>query len=199
LFRGLRTRSVLTGNFAGEESEMADESRSRLRYGEDFWRAHHEAWRRSDLNQREYCEAQDIPLKAFGNWRAKFKAEPQPQARKLLYRRGRLSHSLSHTLSHPLSHVTYPSSSPPGPIVPPARDGHRRRFCEADRRRIVEEAAQPDANLAKTARRYGIARRVLCRWKQELAPATAPVFVAVQITDAQAPRDGRRSDEERAP
>jgi hypothetical protein len=24
-----------------------------------------------------------MPLKAFGNWRAKFKAEPQPPARKL--------------------------------------------------------------------------------------------------------------------
>jgi hypothetical protein len=24
------------------------------------------------LNQREYCEAHGIPLKAFGNWRAKF-------------------------------------------------------------------------------------------------------------------------------
>jgi hypothetical protein len=31
----------------------------------------------SDLNQRQYCEAQGIPLKAFGNWRAKFKAEPR--------------------------------------------------------------------------------------------------------------------------
>src|SRR6202022_2140342 len=39
------------------------------------------------LNQREYCEAHGIPLKAFGNWRAKFKAEPQPPVRKLLYRR----------------------------------------------------------------------------------------------------------------
>ena len=48
---------------------MADENRSRVRYGEAFWRAHYEAWRRSDLNQREYCEAQGIPLKAFGNWR----------------------------------------------------------------------------------------------------------------------------------
>ena len=46
---------------------MADESLSRARYGEAFWRAHHEAWRCSELNQREYCEAQDIPLKAFGN------------------------------------------------------------------------------------------------------------------------------------
>jgi len=59
----------------------------------------------------------------------------------------------------------------------------------ADRRHILEEAAQPDASLAKIARRYGIARRVLCRWKQELA---APAFVTV--TDAGAP-----VGEERAP
>jgi hypothetical protein len=59
----------------------------RERYGEAFWRAHHEAWQQSELNQREYCEAQGIPLKAFGNWRAKFKAEPQPPSPRLLYRR----------------------------------------------------------------------------------------------------------------
>jgi chromosome segregation protein len=57
-------------------------------YGETFWRAHHEAWIESELNQREYCETYGIPLKAFGNWRAKFKAEPQlPDCR-----------GLSHTL-----------------------------------------------------------------------------------------------------
>jgi hypothetical protein len=173
---------------------MANETPSRARYGEAFWRAHHEAWRRSDLNQREYCEAQSISLKAFGNWRAKFKAQPQPPARKLLYRRGGLSHSLSHSLSHPLSHMTYPSSPLPDLIVPPAREGHRRRFSEADRRQILEEAAQPDASLAEIARRYGIARRVLCRWKQELA---TPVFVAVQITDADAPSASTPADEER--
>src|SRR5881227_3050721 len=155
---------------------MADGGSSRERYGEAFWRAHHEAWRQSDLNQREYCEAQGLPLKAFGNWRAKFKAEPQPPPRKLLYRRGGLSHTLSHSPSHTLWSER--------PVVPPARDGHRRRFSEADKRRILEEAAEPNASLAKIARRYGIARRVLCRWKQELAP---PVFVAVQITDAGAP------------
>ena len=48
---------------------MASEQRSWTREGEAFWRAHHEAWKRSDLNQRQYCEAQGIPLKAFGNWR----------------------------------------------------------------------------------------------------------------------------------
>jgi len=92
---------------------MSDEIVSRVRHGEAFWRAHHEAWRRSELNQREYCEAEGIPLKAFGNWRAKFKAEPQPPVRKLLYRRSGLSHRLSHTLSHSLSHMTNGSPEPP--------------------------------------------------------------------------------------
>ena len=167
---------------------MADEHRARQRYGETFWRAHHEAWKRSDLNQREYCEALDIPLKAFGNWRVKFKTEPQPPGRKLLYRRRQLSHPLSpplsHPLSHPLSQVTYPSSWPDAPVVLPPRDGHRRRFSSADKRRILEEAARPGASVAEVARRYGIARRVLRRWKQEMA--AAPVFVTVQITDADA-------------
>jgi hypothetical protein len=43
------------------------------------------------------------------------------------------------------------------------------------------------------ARHYGIARRLLRRWKQELA-VTAPTFVTVEITDATAPQQ-----EERAP
>ena len=149
---------------------MADENRSWTRQGEAFWRAHHEAWKRSDLNQRQYCEAQGIPLKAFGNWRAKFKTEPQPPERKLLYRRRGLSHPLSpplrHPLSPPLSHLTYSSSLVGRPIVPRPRAGHRRRFGEADKRRILEEAAQPGASVAEVARRYGIDRRVLRRWKQ---------------------------------
>jgi hypothetical protein len=88
---------------------MPDKLLSRERYGEAFWRAHHEGWRHSAFNQREYCEAQRIPLKAFGNWRAKFKAEPQPPSPKLLYRRRNLSHTLGHSLSHRLSHMTYGS------------------------------------------------------------------------------------------
>src|ERR1700687_827795 len=101
----------------------------RERYGEGFWRAHHEAWIESDLNQREYCEVYGIPLKAFGNWRARFKAEPQLPAPKVLYRRGGLSQALSHRLSHSFSHMT---NHLPSPIVPPAREGYRRTFSEAD-------------------------------------------------------------------
>jgi hypothetical protein len=43
---------------------MPEKFRTRERYGEAFWRKHHEAWQQSALNQREYCEAHGIPLKA---------------------------------------------------------------------------------------------------------------------------------------
>jgi hypothetical protein len=170
-----------------------DMSSVRERYGEAFWRAHHEAWVQSELNQREYCEAYGIPLKAFGNWRARFKAEPKPLARKVLYRRGVLSHALSHSLSHGLSH-DLPVS---GPIIPPAREGRRRRFSEADKRQILEEAIRPGAHFSGVARRYGIAERVLFRWKQELTSAV-PMFIDVEVTDANAPCDAAHGNEEHA-
>jgi hypothetical protein len=97
----------------------------------------------------------------------------------VLYRRDGLSHTLSHGLSHGLSH-----DLPIGPIIPPAREGRRRMFSESDKQQILEEAMRPHARLSEVARRYGIAERVLFRWKQEMMPAAAPTFVAVEITDA---------------
>ena len=44
---------------------MSDWISSRERYGEAFWRAHHEAWKRSDLNQRQYCEVYGLLQEAF--------------------------------------------------------------------------------------------------------------------------------------
>jgi len=164
---------------------MADGHRSWKRQGEAFWRGHHEAWKRSELNQRQYCEAHGLPQKAFENWRQKFRAEPQPPARRLLYRRRPLSPPLSPPVSPPPSPGTYPSSELTGPIVPGLREGHRRRFSAADKQWILQEAAQPGASAAEVARRYGIAQRVLRRWKHELA-ATPPTFVTVQVTDRDA-------------
>lgn len=155
-------------------------SGSRERYGEAFWRAHHEAWCRSELNQREYCAAHGIPLKAFGNWRARFKAEPRLPEPKLLYRRRHLSHGLSHGLSHTLSHRL---SHDLQASIPPAREGRRRKFSEADKRQILAEATRPDARFSDIARHFGIAERVLFRWKQEMTAGGEPMFVAVQITD----------------
>jgi len=110
----------------------------RERYGEAFWRAHHEAWTESELNQREYCEAYGIPLKAFGNSRAKFKAEPQPPARKVLYRRGGLSHALSHGLSHAL-----PGSGPHRPT--------RARRSSSEVQRSRQTADTPGGDVAGCA------------------------------------------------
>lgn len=41
------------------------------RHGQEFWRAHLEAWHRSDLTQREYCATQGLGEKAFYRWRRK--------------------------------------------------------------------------------------------------------------------------------
>jgi transposase-like protein len=46
--------------------------------------------------------------------------------------------------------------------------------------------AQGGTTAAAVARRYGIDRRVLRRWKQELAGATAPRFVTVEVADMEA-------------
>ncbi|HIG21962.1 MAG TPA: hypothetical protein EYQ28_05435 [Henriciella sp.] len=171
---------------------MSPEKRAEL---EAFWRAHHEAWKRSDLNQREYCEVNDLPLKRFGNWRAQFKREPRPESVHLLYRRGGLSHSfshrLSHTLSHKLSHRLSPKSDRPAyirstpngdPILPPFQEGRRRKFSAADKNAIVRAACRPGAVISDVARHYGVAPRVLFRWKSELAIADeTPRFVTVEV------------------
>ena len=52
---------------------MSGENKGWMRQGEAFWRAYQEAWKCSDLNQRAYCEAHKLPLKAFGDRREKFR------------------------------------------------------------------------------------------------------------------------------
>src|SRR5258708_39882282 len=106
----------------------------RERYGEAFWRKHHEAWQQSTLNQREYCEAHGIPLKAFGNWRAEVKAEPQLAAPQLIFLRRGLSHTLSPMLTTSFSHMT---NFPPCPSVPPAPVGPPRTSSESSTPPVV--------------------------------------------------------------
>ena len=75
---------------------------------ESFWRAHLDDWRRSDLNQREYCELHGLLLKRFGNWRAKLKHEDPAPTGKLLYRRGG---GLKHMSEHMLKEIPSAPSS----------------------------------------------------------------------------------------
>jgi hypothetical protein len=71
-------------------------------------------------------------------------------------------------------------------LIPPPREGRRRRFSESDKRQVLQEAMRPGMCLAEVGRHYGIAERVLFRWKQELTTAE-PLFVSVAIADAVPP------------
>lgn len=43
------------------------------RHGAQFWRAHIEAWDRSELTQREYCAQHGLAERGFYRWRRKHK------------------------------------------------------------------------------------------------------------------------------
>lgn len=147
---------------------------------EAFWRAHLEGWRLSDLNQREYCELHGLPLKRFENWRAKFKHEDKEPPRKLLWRRGG-------GLKHVPEHMLKEAPSAPSGYIPSVRPVARRNFSEADKRRILEEAARPGASISGVARKYDIGARLLFAWKQELTPETPqrPAFLPVTLVEGE--------------
>jgi len=121
-------------------ARLSCEKRAEL---ESFWRCHHDEWERSSLNQREYCEVHSLPLKRFGNWRAKFKTETAAVQGKLLYRRGG---GLRHMASHMSNKEIVPTSTGYVPSLKSMPDG-RRNFSVADKKRIVAEAMAPGASV----------------------------------------------------
>ena len=145
---------------------MTASKRSEL---ESFWRAHLDSRRRSDLNQREYCELHGLSLKRFGNWSAKLRHEEPAPTGKLLYRRGG---GLKHMSEHMLKEIP----SAPSSYIPSARSGgsgRRRNFSEADKRRIVDESCREGASVSGVARNCGIGTRLQFSWKKELTPETS--------------------------
>ena len=147
---------------------------------EGFWRAHLDGWRRSDLNQREYCEFHGLPLKRFENWRARYRHEDRRFPRKVLYRR-------NGDLNPMTSPRTKEIAAAPASYIPSGRSsgsGGRRNFGEADKRRIVEEACREGASISGVAKKYGIAATVVFRWRKELNPAAEPSIVTVLVSDA---------------
>lgn len=147
---------------------------------EGFWRSHVDGWRRSDLNQREYCELHGLPLKRFENWRARYRHEDRRFPRKVLYRRnGELN-----PMTSPRTKEVAPA---PASYIPSGRSsgsGSRRNFSEADKKRIVEEACREGASISGVAKKYGIAATVVFRWRKELNPADEPNIVPVIVSDA---------------
>ena len=69
-----------------------------------------------------------------------------------------------------------------------AEDSPRRRhWSDADKIRVVEESHWGHRQVSATARRHGISRSLLTVWRRqflngELANASAPAFVPVQMT-----------------
>ncbi len=107
---------------------------------ESFWRAHLDGWRRSDLNQREYCELHGLPLKRFGNWRATLKHEEPTSAGKLLYRRGGGLRHMSRHVSNKETASAQATYIPSASATPP---NGRRQFSKADKKRILAEIDRP--------------------------------------------------------
>jgi len=107
---------------------------------EAFWRSHLQGWAASDLNQREYWEAHGLPLKRFGNWRAKFRYETPAPVRRLPYRRECGS-------GHMADRETGATSTGYVPSAVAMPDG-RRNFRATDKKRIMAEAIEPDASVS---------------------------------------------------
>jgi hypothetical protein len=159
-----------------------------------FWQAHFAQWLAGDLNQREYCEAQGLSLRQFGNWRAEFKYEDTVAERRVLWRRGA---RVSHATSHAASHMTKPRvRAPVAPMVAATVAAetsfamHRRTFSRKAKEEIVLETLKPGTTVADVARRYRIAERVLYRWRHDLGvgtPETEPGFASVQIVNNEQP------------
>ncbi len=150
---------------------------------ESFWRSHLEGWRRSDLNQREYCELHGLPLKRFGNWRAKLQHEEPASGGKLLYRRGGgLRHMSRHmstkeTVLAPATYIPSASASLPN---------GRRQFSKADK--------SPGGSVSGVAKRYGISAPLLFRWKRELAASPRTTFLPVTVTQSPTQSGGPAAD-----
>ena len=65
----------------------------------------------------------------------------------------------------------------------------RRRWSEAEKRSIVEEASGPCTNVSAVARRHGMKPSLLFRWKREFCAGVArpPAFMPVALAAPQSP------------
>jgi hypothetical protein len=102
-----------------------------------LWRGHFEAWRRSGLTQREYCERHGLSLKSFGNWRGQLKREDAAGSNARWGRHPRLRHMVSPRAN--------PVANEAADRVPPVvtRPGRRRqRTSDTSSRRPVYPASQ---------------------------------------------------------
>jgi transposase-like protein len=61
--------------------------------------------------------------------------------------------------------------------------GARRSFNASDKTRILAEAERPGQSLSVVARRHGINKRLMFRWKNELSAPKPVGFLNVTVAD----------------
>lgn len=157
-----------------------------------FWRQHVETWKKSDVPQRDYCDAYGLARRTFCNWRKRFKADDATAERVLSRRRGcRGRPSDSPSADH----------SPMAPKAPPfglLRPNRRRQFPEELKRQIVLETLAPDATVSAVARLYGVTPPCVFRWRKLMglgAPKEPATFASVRISDENSLAEGAPNSE----
>ena len=68
--------------------------------------------------------------------------------------------------------------------------GRRRRWSEDEKLRIVLESLQAPRQVAATARRYGVSRSLLLRWRRSFHPEKDAVFVSAMVVAESGARPG---------
>lgn len=63
-----------------------------MKHGRDFWKEHVNAWRRSKLSQRMYCEQKGLAKRTLGYWSCKLKRQKGGEGSLVEVSRTRLNH-----------------------------------------------------------------------------------------------------------
>jgi len=74
------------------------------------------------------------------------------------------------------------------PVTATAEEGERRRYSDAERRRIVEESYAPGASVSVVARRHDVNANLVFKWRQRYGQHDEPTgFLPVVAEQEPAP------------
>jgi transposase len=74
------------------------------------------------------------------------------------------------------------------PVIATAEGGERRRYSDAERRRIIEESYAPGASVSVVARRHDVSANLVFKWRQRYRRHDKPAgFLPVVAAQQPAP------------
>lgn len=138
-----------------------------------FWAMHVEALAWSGLTLSGYAAALRLSAKSLRTWRDRIDAgEASSDWRSALHpaARAQISTGAKGDAKHEAG-----LTEAPGP--------HRRRFSEAEKLAIVRESERSKRGVSGVARRHGIDRSMLVRWRKQLGPTQEARLVGVTLSD----------------